>query len=151
MAIRVPTAGARGAAWEAMRPHLVLLSSLALGGCGGARVSTTTVTSASQPDSVTPELAVQSIADAHCARELSCGNVGAALMWGTLDGCTSDVRRVTGAVFADADCPRIDGRAMSECIVAIRDRACTVPSDSVATLGACRRSPLCQSVTTRGP
>jgi hypothetical protein len=89
--------------------------------------------------------AVDHIISARCARESSCGNVGADKKWASDDACDEVVTREYSDDLSESDCPNgVDPNALSQCVAQTRDADCTSAIDVIGRVAACRPSALCK-------
>lgn len=111
----------------------------------------TTTTSEGTAASVRPvsvvqnDTAVARIADARCARELACENIGVAKAYTSHDACAQQIRLDLSDDLRVDMCPRgIDQRELDECLAAIKAEGCNNPIEKIERLAACRTSELCR-------
>ncbi len=91
--------------------------------------------------------AVSKIAEARCARELTCGNVGADKKFSDASSCMADVKKNFGKDLNAEDCPAgIDAKELSECVTEAKNEDCGNPFDAIGRAAACRKSDLCKHV-----
>jgi len=91
--------------------------------------------------------AIDRIVEARCAREASCGYIGAEKKWASSDACTEVVAREYSDDLSEAECPAgVDGKELSECIEESRNADCGNPIDVIGRVAACRTSDLCRNV-----
>lgn len=96
--------------------------------------------------SASPERAsaVESIAEASCARESRCDNVGPRLEYSSTEDCLRRMgERWTRELDARA-CPReIDDAGLNECLNEIRADDCGNPFDTLERVAACTPAQMC--------
>ncbi len=98
--------------------------------------ATTATTSANVP-AVTRDHALDAIVEARCAREFSCGHVGAGLPFRDYDSCARDVRlSMRDSIAASCDGGG-EASSLSSCLADIRELHCDAPADTIERFGAC--------------
>ena len=87
---------------------------------------------------------VQRIADARCAHEQKCKNIGTGQKYASLDVCKQQlVSDTTGSLNA-TKCPRgLDQDALNKCMNAIDKEPCSVSVDMLSRVFDCRADALC--------
>ncbi|WP_394828316.1 DUF6184 family natural product biosynthesis lipoprotein [Pendulispora albinea] len=121
---------------------------MALVGCDRERSpehspGTTTVTGANVP-SVANATAVGRIADARCAREATCNNIGTEKAYATTGVCAQKIRADMRDDLNAADCPAgVAPKELDACVAAIKAENCNDPLDKLERITACRTSALC--------
>jgi hypothetical protein len=92
------------------------------------------------------EAAIQTIANARCAREARCNNVGASKRWSNDAACRNDLSAKGRDELRAAECPGgIVQKELRECLEEIQNEDCNNPLDTLGRLAACRSSDLCKS------
>jgi len=92
--------------------------------------------------------AVNSIAQARCAREEHCKNIGPDHKYKTKEACVSAVTKENADDLNAEECKGgIDQKELNDCIEAIHKEECNNPLDALGRLAACRTSAMCKSTT----
>ena len=92
--------------------------------------------------------AVNSIAQARCAREEHCKNIGPDHKYKTKAECVSGVTKDNADDLNAAECKGgIDQKELNECIEAIHKEDCNSPLETLGRLAACRTSDMCKATT----
>jgi hypothetical protein len=130
-----------------MKPiHCGVLFAAALFACHHERTpdqGTTMVTGANVP-SVTNATAVSRIAEARCAREHTCNNIGSGKSYISHEACTDKLRASTADDLNANDCPAgISERDLDGCVTAIKSENCGNVLDRIHRVTACRTGKLC--------
>lgn len=116
------------------------LGIVVLGACDHAQPVSATTTTTSAVVALPNETAIDEIAQARCARESACNNVGDQRMWGSPADCLRDQRDIARDAISVHRCPHgVDASALPECTEAIGREACTSPS----LPSACLKTFLC--------
>ncbi len=96
---------------------------------------------------VANEVAIDRIVRSRCAREMTCGAVGANQHFASGDVCLAESRPRISSSLKASECPAgIDGALLDACISAIRDESCEKSVDARAHVAACQASKLCLRV-----
>jgi hypothetical protein len=86
------------------------------------------------------------LAEARCAREARCNNVGPEKRYSSLEDCLTRVWTEWQGDFDASECPAgIDGAALQRCLTEIRVLECSSPLESLEQLPACESTSLCAS------
>lgn len=102
----------------------------------------TTVTAA--PAAVGNNNAVARVADARCAREARCDNVGADKKYTSTEACGQKLRADMKDDLNAKDCPGgVSQKDLDACLSAIKAETCGNVLDSIERVAACRTSALC--------
>ncbi|HEY8946778.1 MAG TPA: DUF6184 family natural product biosynthesis lipoprotein [Polyangiaceae bacterium] len=89
--------------------------------------------------------ATQAIAEARCARENRCENVGADRKFSSTDDCMARVRNDWRDELTARECPGgIDQSELSECLTEIRNEDCGNPFDTLGRMAACTVAEICE-------
>ena len=89
--------------------------------------------------------ASQSIAEARCARETRCDNVGGDKKFSTLEDCIVRVRTDWEDDLNARECPSgVNQHELDECLSEIRSEECGNPLDSLERIAACTSGQICQ-------
>ncbi len=89
--------------------------------------------------------AQQSIAEARCAREQTCANVGENNKYSSHQDCLARVRADWKDDLNARECPRgVNQAQLNECLAAIRAEDCGNPFDTLGRLAACTTAQICQ-------
>jgi hypothetical protein len=92
--------------------------------------------------------AVDSIAQARCAREERCKNLGPNHKYGSKAECVAGVRKDNAEDLNAEECKGgVDQKELGECLEAIRGEDCNNPLDTIGRLAACRTSDMCRATT----
>jgi hypothetical protein len=92
--------------------------------------------------------AVQSIAQARCAREERCKNLGPNHKYESKTQCVAGVRNDNADDLNAEECKGgVDKKELGECLEAIRSEDCNSPLDTIGRLAACRTSDMCRATT----
>jgi len=90
--------------------------------------------------------AIERMADARCARELRCENIGADKKFESVAACRSELMNKGDKNLDAEECPRgIDSKELEECMTEVKNESCGNPLDTLERLAACRPSDLCLS------
>ncbi len=139
---------------RSLAPVALTCSVVAVFGCNRDRAAdgTTTTTTRTEPGTTTitganvvaNKAAVTRIADARCARELACNNIGADKRYSSQQFCIEKIGVDMKDDLNAQDCPRgIDQKELNECLAEIRNESCNNPIDKLERLAACRTSDMC--------
>lgn len=91
--------------------------------------------------------AVQQIADARCARESKCGNVGVDKDYSSAEQCQTKVAQEWHDELNAYECPGgVVMKELQECLEEIRNEDCNSPFDALGRILACRESDICKDV-----
>jgi hypothetical protein len=108
------------------------------------RAGTTFLTGASW---IANEVAIDRIARARCAREMTCDAVGPNKHFVSGDVCLQETRHDVTSNLKVSECPAgVDGAELDACVNAIRDEACDKSVDARSRVAACRSNKLCLRV-----
>jgi hypothetical protein len=88
--------------------------------------------------------AVESLAEARCARESRCDNIGADKRYSSMEDCVARVREDWRADLDARACPSgIQQTQLTECLNEIRAEECSSPFDTLERVAACTASQIC--------
>jgi hypothetical protein len=88
--------------------------------------------------------AVDSIADARCAREDHCGNVGKDKKYSSVQDCSSHIRDDWKDDLNARQCPGGTKESqLNECLAAIRNEDCSSPFDTLSRVSQCTAAQIC--------
>jgi hypothetical protein len=88
--------------------------------------------------------AVESIAEARCARESRCDNIGSDKKFSSMEDCTARVRDDWKGDLDARSCPSgVKQSELNDCLSAIRSEECSSPFDTLARVTACNASQIC--------
>jgi hypothetical protein len=128
----------------------VVLSAVA---CKGAKknepavvekTGTSTITSSELRQSV--DDASQSMAFAHCEREMSCSGLNSWTLQANKDECVARLKTETSKELSAESCPRgIDHANLVNCLAAIERTGCGDPIGGLIELQDCKKDKLCIS------
>jgi hypothetical protein len=89
--------------------------------------------------------AAESIADARCAREQKCNNIGADRKYSSMSDCLTRVRNDWKDDLNARECPAgADQKELNECLAEIRNEDCNDPLDSLGRIAACTAAQICE-------
>lgn len=116
---------------------------LALAACGHQRAPETAAVQAEARASEGGS-AVESIAEARCARESRCENIGADKRYSSMEDCVLRVREDWRDDLDARSCPSgVNETQLNECLGAIRQEECSSPFDTLERVAACTASQIC--------
>jgi hypothetical protein len=88
--------------------------------------------------------ALADIAQARCAREERCGNIGADKKWATTTACIDDERKSNADSFDAKSCGSgVSAHELAECVESVRKQDCGNPFSSLDRVEECRSGHLC--------
>ena len=88
--------------------------------------------------------AVESIAEARCARESRCDNIGSDKRYSSMEDCVARVRDDWKGDLDARSCPAgVKETELNECLGAIRSEECSSPFDTLERVSACTASQIC--------
>jgi hypothetical protein len=88
--------------------------------------------------------AVESIAEARCARESRCDNVGSDKKFSSMEDCIARVRDDWKNDLDARACPSgVNETQLDECLSAVRAEECSSPFDTLERVAACTASQIC--------
>ena len=97
------------------------------------------------PTEAATSSASQSIAEARCARETRCDNVGGDKKFSTLEDCIVRVRTDWQDDLNARECPAgVNQPQLDECLSEIRSEECGNPLESLERIAACTSGQICQ-------
>lgn len=115
----------------------------ALAACGQQRAPET---AAAQAEARASEggSAVESIAEARCARESRCENIAPDKRYSSMEDCVARVREDWRDDLDARSCPSgVNEPQLNECLSAIREEECSSPFDTIERVSACTASQIC--------
>jgi hypothetical protein len=87
----------------------------------------------------------QAIAEARCAREQRCGNVGTDEKYSSAGSCVESVLTDWKEDLAARECRNgVDSSELRGCLTAIREEDCKNPLETLARVGACAATEICE-------
>jgi hypothetical protein len=87
------------------------------------------------------------IAGARCAREQSCGNVGADQEYASLDACRAAITKEWAEEVNTYECPGgVVQKELNECLESIKREDCASPFDTLGRVVACRSGDICKAM-----
>lgn len=99
--------------------------------------------SGSEPSGATRS-ATSSIAEARCAREATCENVGSDKTYSSSDDCMARIRDEWRDDLNARECPGgVNQTELDECLTAIRNEDCGSPFDTLARVVDCSSGQIC--------
>lgn len=88
--------------------------------------------------------AVESIAEARCARESRCENIGPDKRYSSMEDCVARVREDWRDDLDARACPSgVNEAQLNECLGEIRQEECSSPFDTLERVAACTASQIC--------
>lgn len=97
-----------------------------------------------QPASRTTRSASRSIAEARCAREIRCDNVGPDEKYSSSEDCLARVSNDWKDDLNARECPGgVDQTQFQQCLTAIRAEECSSPLDTLERVTECTASAIC--------
>jgi hypothetical protein len=88
--------------------------------------------------------AQESIAEARCAREQGCGNVGENKKYSSREDCLSRIRADWKDDLNARECPNgVNRSQLDECLTAIKGEDCGNPFDTLSRVAACTKNQIC--------
>lgn len=91
--------------------------------------------------------AVEAIAQARCAREQRCNNIGADREYASEQVCMARVQADWSTELSARECPGgVNQSELNECLQEIRNDDCNNPIDTLGRFAACRESDLCNAI-----
>jgi hypothetical protein len=112
----------------------------------GSTDSTDTVHAGTSTDAVhTPAASARdSIAEARCAREERCENLGDNKKYSSMQDCMNTIRADWKDDLNARECPGgVDQSELSECLTAVRNEDCGNPFDTLSRVSACTTGQIC--------
>lgn len=90
-------------------------------------------------------MAIYRIADARCARELACNNIGVGEKYSSHDACVRNIRSDVRDALDATDCARgVDAKELDECLGGIKVESCNASFEKIARVAACHTDELCR-------
>lgn len=100
-----------------------------------------------QPVRGTGPSAAQEIAQARCAREMKCNNIGQGREYASEQVCLTRIQAEWREDLNARECPGgINRDELNECLQEIRNNNCDNPIDSLGSFVACRQSDICRAL-----
>ena len=88
--------------------------------------------------------AAQAIAEARCARERRCENVGTDEKYSSMSDCMADIRSDWKDDLNARECPGgVNQTELQECLTAIRNEECNSPFDTLDRVTECTATAIC--------
>ncbi len=88
--------------------------------------------------------ATDSIAEARCARESRCDNIGADKKFSSMEDCITRIREDWREELGARECPGgINETQLNECLAAVRAEECSNPFDTLERVAACTAGQIC--------
>lgn len=88
--------------------------------------------------------ATNSIAEARCARESRCDNIGADKKFSSMEDCITRIREDWREELSSRECPGgINETQLNECLAAVRAEECSNPFDTLERVAACTAGQIC--------
>lgn len=121
--------------------HWLVIGVLALCGCAARPRHFELARAEPVAEASTPG---EAIAEARCAREVSCNNVGIDKRYVSLEDCLTRVWTTGEGDLVEGECPNgVDEAQLDACLTEIRMLECSVQLSSLELLPACTASQLC--------
>lgn len=115
-----------------------------LGACSHERGAETTTTTGVSVLPAPNATAVSRIADARCAHERSCSNIGPGRHYLSIEACSQKTQANVMSDLNINDCPGgVAPKELDACVAAIEAESCGNVLDKVERITACRTSALC--------
>jgi len=110
----------------------------------GNRTGPQTAPSTNNATTMTNTVALNRIADARCAREAACDNIGNDKNYATTQACAQKIRDDMRNDLGAKDCPNgVTTQKLDACLASIKAESCSNVLDRLERLIACRTSELC--------
>jgi hypothetical protein len=123
---------------------LCLLVFIAGSGCSNKPPPPAETALAAPAATLDTQSASESIAEARCAREDRCTNVGADKKYSSLQDCMTRVREDWKDDLNARQCPAGTNQAqLNECLNAIRQEECSNPFDTLSRVAECTAGQIC--------
>jgi uncharacterized protein DUF6184 len=88
--------------------------------------------------------AVDSIAEARCARESRCDNIGGEKKYSSMEDCVARIREDWKDDLQARDCPNgVNQTQLNECLSEVRKEECSSPFDTLERVAACTAGQIC--------
>lgn len=88
--------------------------------------------------------ATESIAEARCARESRCDNIGADKKFSAMEDCVIRIREEWREDLSIRECPSgINETQLNQCLSEVREEECSNPFDTLERVAACTVSQIC--------
>lgn len=89
--------------------------------------------------------AMESIAEARCARDSRCDNIGPEKRYSSMEDCVARVREDWRSELDQRSCPAgIVDEQLDECLNAVRSEECSSPFDTLERVTECTQSQICR-------
>jgi hypothetical protein len=90
--------------------------------------------------------AIESIAEARCARDSRCDNIGPDKRYSSMEDCITRVREDWRSELDARSCPQgIVDEQLDECLSAVRGEECSSPFDTLERVTECTQGQICRS------
>jgi hypothetical protein len=117
---------------------------LALAACGSNHRTPETAAAQAEARASEGGSAVESIAEARCARESRCENIGPDKRYSSMEDCVTRVREDWRDDLDARACPSgVNETQLNECLGEIRQEECSSPFDTLERVAACTASQIC--------
>lgn len=88
--------------------------------------------------------AVDSIAEARCARESRCDNIGGEKKYSSMEDCVARIREDWKDDLDARACPNgVNQTQLNECLSQVRGEECSSPFDTLERVAACTAGQIC--------
>lgn len=120
------------------------LLAVGLSACGGNQRAPETATVEAEARASEGGSAVESIAEARCARESRCENIAPDKRYSSMEDCVTRVREDWRGDLDARSCPDgVNESQLNECLGAIRQEDCSSPFDTLERVAACTANQIC--------
>ncbi len=117
---------------------------IVLAGCGSGQRPAESASALEEARQTESGSAVESLAEARCARESRCDNIAADKRYSSMEDCMARVREDWRADLDARACPSgINQPQLDECLSEIRAEECSSPFDTLERVAACTASQIC--------
>jgi hypothetical protein len=88
--------------------------------------------------------ATEAIAQARCAREARCDNIGSDRKYTSTDDCKARIRDQWRDDLSARECPTgVNQGQLTECLSEVRSEECSSPFDTLSRMAACTSNQIC--------
>lgn len=124
--------------------YTMLLGGLMLAAGACSKDSRPPDTAMAEPVTSEGGSATESIAEARCARESRCENIGPDKKYTTMEDCMIRIREEWSGELSERQCPAgIDQRGLQACLDGVRQEECGNPFDTLSRVTACTTGEIC--------
>lgn len=119
-------------------------AAFALAACGNGQRHPESAATVAETRAAEGGSAVESIAEARCARESRCENIGGDKRYSSMEDCVARVREDWKNDLDARACPSgVNETQLNECLGAIRSEECSSPFDTLERVTACTAGQIC--------